>query len=164
MLRLDPMEAARVRREAPSNEEIDGVAARAAVLGEPTRLLLAAIIRSAGEVCVHDLHQLAGMEQSVTSHHLGRLRQVGLVAARRDGKQTLYSLRRAGEELLQAMLPAPDNNGGTEHAAWGKGRDTATPSTGDSLWGRARSSAGERDPSALRNTPLVKRPGLRAAS
>ena len=44
-------------------------------------------------LCVNDLvDRLGKVTQPTVSHHLGILREAGLVYARRDGKQIFYSL------------------------------------------------------------------------
>ncbi|MFQ6107443.1 MAG: ArsR/SmtB family transcription factor [Thermoplasmata archaeon] len=43
-----------------------------------------------GEMCVGDLVEETGMEQSLVSHHLRSLRNCGLVRSRKDGKKVLY--------------------------------------------------------------------------
>ena len=46
------------------------------------------------EICVTDLvDELGDVSQPTVSHHLGILKTAGLVEARRDGKQTYYTLR-----------------------------------------------------------------------
>ncbi len=47
-------------------------------------------------LCVSDVvEQLGNVTQPTVSHHLGILRDAGLVHARRDGKQIYYSLNQA---------------------------------------------------------------------
>ncbi len=44
-------------------------------------------------LCVGDIvHEMRGISQPTVSHHLGILREAGLVHMRRDGKQIFYSL------------------------------------------------------------------------
>ncbi|HIT85562.1 MAG TPA: helix-turn-helix transcriptional regulator [Candidatus Ornithomonoglobus intestinigallinarum] len=44
------------------------------------------------EMCVYDISEKLGMTQSAISHQLRTLKQARLVKARRDGKNTFYSL------------------------------------------------------------------------
>ena len=66
-------------------------AAWLAAFGEPTRL---AILRTlaTGERTVTQLAVACGVEMVNASHHLGQLRQIGLVTAERDGRFVRYSL------------------------------------------------------------------------
>ncbi len=43
-------------------------------------------------ICVSDLVDQTGVSQPTVSHHLGILREAGLVATRREGKQVFYTL------------------------------------------------------------------------
>ncbi len=60
-------------------------------LGDPTRLRLLNLL-VAGELCVCDIMELLDLPQSTASRHLGYLRRVGLVGARRAGKFVHYRL------------------------------------------------------------------------
>ena len=60
-------------------------------IAEPQRRDILALLR-AGERPVTDLAQELGMSQPRASKHLRVLREVGLVRARKAGKQRLYSL------------------------------------------------------------------------
>lgn len=60
-------------------------------LAHPSRLYI--VLRLAeGEACVGDLTQEVGADVSTVSKHLAILRDVGLVADRREGQNILYSL------------------------------------------------------------------------
>lgn len=60
-------------------------------LSDPTRLRVLSLIQS-GELNVTALCQRLQLPQPTVSHHLGLLREAGLVRARRSGKQVYYSL------------------------------------------------------------------------
>ena len=45
-----------------------------------------------GEKCVSDIVDAFSMSQPTISHHLNILKQFGLVASRKDGKQVFYSI------------------------------------------------------------------------
>ena len=60
-------------------------------LGEPTRLrLLQALLHE--ERCVHDLSESLEIEQSAVSHQLRVLRNLRLVARRKQGRHAYYAL------------------------------------------------------------------------
>lgn len=80
------------------------LAARAAALGDPTRLAIADAVGRAGELCVCDLSWVVDRSENLVSHHLRRLRVEGLVQSRRDGKMVLYALTPGGRRLLDAVL------------------------------------------------------------
>ena len=58
-------------------------------IAEPQRRQILVLLR-AGERPVNELAQELGMTQPGASKHLRVLREVGLVRARRDGRQMLY--------------------------------------------------------------------------
>lgn len=61
------------------------------VLGDPTRLRILRVLMNQ-EVCVRDIADELGMDQSAVSHQLRILRDARLVQFRRDGKTVYYSL------------------------------------------------------------------------
>lgn len=101
-LDLEIAEAARKRRLGSDAAEV--AAGRARALGDPTRLMLAAALAEAGELCVCDLAWIAERSQNLVSHHLRALRAAGLVRSRRDGKMVMYALTDAGAELLRSVV------------------------------------------------------------
>lgn len=62
------------------------------ILSDPTRLRLLALLMKE-ELSVAELQEVLGMGQSRISSQLAQLRQAGLVADRREGKNAFYSLR-----------------------------------------------------------------------
>jgi len=61
------------------------------VFGDPTRLRILRELM-ARELCVHEIAQAVGMQQSAVSHQLRILKQAYLVRSRRVGKEAHYSL------------------------------------------------------------------------
>ena len=74
-------------------------------LGDATRLRIMALLVG-GELCVCSIEEALGVTQTMTSRHLGVLRNAGLVAARRDGQWMYYRLNLDSrrEELLAGYL------------------------------------------------------------
>ena len=60
-------------------------------LSDPTRVRILSALGDT-EVCVSDLVAALGMGQSAISHQLRYLREMKLVATRRDGKHVFYRL------------------------------------------------------------------------
>jgi len=80
------------RRRALGREEADRLVHLFKALGDPTRLgILHAL--SHQEMCVCDLAALLGLTESAVSHQLRLLRQLGLVANRREGPVLYYRLK-----------------------------------------------------------------------
>jgi ArsR family transcriptional regulator len=95
----------------PKPKPADGSRAQAewiAAIGEPTRL---AILRAltTGTHTVTKLAQVCGVEIVNVSHHLGILRDAGLVTFERDGRFMCYAL--AGAKATAAMLELTHESG-----------------------------------------------------
>ena len=103
LLCLDLDVAEEARRTRLSTDEAERLAAQARALGDPTRLMLAAALAGADELCVCDLSWIAERSEGLVSHHLRSLRAEGLAESRRDGKMVMYSLTEAGRSLLLAI-------------------------------------------------------------
>ena len=72
------------------------------IFGDVTRLkILQAVAKE--ELCVCDLCELLGLNQSQVSHQLQLLRNSKLVKFRREGKQIFYSLDDEHVELIIQM-------------------------------------------------------------
>ena len=68
------------------------VALRMKALGEPVRVRLLSLVLAAGEagICTCDLAPALGLTEGTVSHHLGRLRDAGLVEGTRVGMNVYY--------------------------------------------------------------------------
>jgi ArsR family transcriptional regulator len=73
-------------------ELIPKVVERLKALADETRLRLLLRLRE-GEANVTDLSRELGVAQASVSKHLSTMRQVGLVQLRREGVQSVYSVR-----------------------------------------------------------------------
>ena len=69
----------------------DGCATKLKALADPTRLAVVEALMD-GPRHVGRLAELLDVEQSLLSHHLRVLREIGLLQADRDGKAVIYSL------------------------------------------------------------------------
>lgn len=72
--------------------EAKKVAALLAAIGEPTRLLMLQYLVH-GPHHVGQLAKLVNVAMVNASHHLGVMRQAGLIADVKDGRRVVYSLR-----------------------------------------------------------------------
>lgn len=78
---------------------VEAAARMLGVLSHPTRLHLILLLAQ-GETHVSRLAELLEISQSNVSHHLGLLRNLGLVADRRDGQFVRYRINTAAWELV----------------------------------------------------------------
>ena len=79
-----------VRAQLPDEDEMYDLAELFKVFGDSSRIKILFALFS-NEICVCDLAESLGMTQSAVSHQLKILKTAGLVKARRDGKQMIYS-------------------------------------------------------------------------
>jgi DNA-binding transcriptional ArsR family regulator len=103
LLCLDLPRAEQVRAHL-DHELIARVAAQARVLGDATRLTVAAALAEGDELCVCDLAWITGRAENLVGHHLRTLRGAGLARSRRDGKIVFYSLTELGQTLLETQV------------------------------------------------------------
>jgi ArsR family transcriptional regulator len=80
------------RRPRYSKQRYAARAAIARALAHPTRLLLLEALEDQ-EMCVCDLTDLVGADQSTVSKHLAVLKQAGLVEDRKEGVMALYRVK-----------------------------------------------------------------------
>ena len=110
LLCLDLVVAERLRGRRLGVDEALVAAGRAQALADPTRLLVAAALAEADELCVCDLAWIVERAQNLVSHHVRVLRREGLVRSRREGKMVMYGLTEAGRALLAAVLQPQNSN------------------------------------------------------
>lgn len=78
-------------------------------LAHPTRILMVDAL-SRGDRSVNDLRILASVSQPTISHHLEKLKKVGIVTERREGKKVIHHL------ACPCMLEAVDCTLGVIHS------------------------------------------------
>ena len=84
---------ARVRAALPAESDLDRLQVVFSALADRTRIKLLAALRTGEELCVCDLAHVAETTISTASHHLRKLKDVGVLRHRSDGKMAYYSLR-----------------------------------------------------------------------
>ena len=62
-------------------------------IAHPMRIAILSLLESGKKLTVTELHELLDIEQSTTSHHLGILKDKGVLCSRREGKNTYYYLK-----------------------------------------------------------------------
>ncbi len=84
---------ARVRRDLPLDKALEEARVLFAALADRTRLRILHALLHADELCVCDVAHVLGMSVAAASHHLRKLRQLGILKLRNDGKMAYYALR-----------------------------------------------------------------------
>ncbi len=81
-------------------------------MAHPMRIAILQQLRAGKKLSVTELHLRLDIEQSTASHHLGILRDKGVLVCERLGKNSFYSLRhKALAKLLDCLgccAPAPE--------------------------------------------------------
>ena len=88
------------KKNMPAGEDVERVAAAFKAISEPCRLKILFALRQ-GELCVLHIVEAVGGTQSAVSHQLRLLKANGIVKARREGQNILYSL---ADEHVVAVL------------------------------------------------------------
>jgi DNA-binding transcriptional ArsR family regulator len=70
-------------------------------IAHPIRISIVGCLEDGKKKTVTEIHQQLGIEQSTASHHLGILKDKGVLSSKRDGKNTWYFLK---HENLKTVL------------------------------------------------------------
>ncbi|RIH66405.1 transcriptional regulator [Mariniphaga sediminis] len=72
---------------------LDTAASMLKAIAHPMRIAILKHLEGGKRLTVTEIHELLGIEQSTTSHHLGILRDKGVLCSKREGKNTFYYLK-----------------------------------------------------------------------
>jgi DNA-binding transcriptional ArsR family regulator len=82
-------------------ESLDRAANMLKAIAHPIRLSILGCLEDGRKRTVTEIHKQLGIEQSTASHHLGILKDRGVLASKREGKNTWYFLK---HENLKTIL------------------------------------------------------------
>jgi DNA-binding transcriptional ArsR family regulator len=82
-------------------EQLDNAAEMLKAIAHPMRMAIIELLEEGRMLTVTEIHELLSIEQSSTSHHLGILKNKGVLASKRKGKNTFYFLKH--ERLSQII-------------------------------------------------------------
>jgi ArsR family transcriptional regulator len=74
-----------------TNPDVNELSETLKVISDPNRLSILCVLFS-GEKCVCEIEEGLAISQPLASHHLGVLREAGMVEVRREGTWSYYSL------------------------------------------------------------------------
>ena len=74
-------------------EMLERAAGMLKAIAHPMRIAIMSHLEEGKKLTVTEIHQLLKIEQSTTSHHLGILKDKGVLASKREGKNTYYFLK-----------------------------------------------------------------------
>jgi DNA-binding transcriptional ArsR family regulator len=76
-----------------SVEQLDHAANMLKAIAHPKRIAIIGFLEGSKKLTVTQIHELLDIEQSTTSHHLGILKDKGVLNSKREGKNTYYYLK-----------------------------------------------------------------------
>jgi DNA-binding transcriptional ArsR family regulator len=82
-------------------ESLERAAGMLKAIAHPVRIKIVGCLEDGGKRTVTEIHKQLGIEQSTASHHLGILKDKGVLASKREGKNTWYFLK---HENLKTIL------------------------------------------------------------
>jgi len=82
-------------------ENLEKVSSMLKAIAHPIRISIVGCLEDGKKRTVTEIHKQLGLEQSTASHHLGILKDRGVLASKREGKNTWYYLR---HENLRSVL------------------------------------------------------------
>ena len=65
-------------------------------MAHPMRINIVSFLEDNQKLTVTEIYERLGIEQAVTSHHLGILKSKGVLTSTREGKNTYYFLKHSG--------------------------------------------------------------------
>ncbi len=73
--------------------QLERAAGMLKAIAHPMRIAILNHLEDGKRLTVTQIHNLLNIEQSTTSHHLGILKDKGVLSSQREGKNTFYFLR-----------------------------------------------------------------------
>jgi len=74
-------------------EQLEKAAGMLKAIAHPMRIAILNQLENGSKKSVTEIQKAVGIEQSTTSHHLGILRDRGVLKVTREGKNAYYSIR-----------------------------------------------------------------------
>ena len=74
-------------------EKMEMASSMLKAMAHPMRIAILSHLEGGKKLTVTEIHELLGIEQSTTSHHLGILKDKGVLCSRREGKNTYYYMK-----------------------------------------------------------------------
>jgi DNA-binding transcriptional ArsR family regulator len=82
-------------------ENLEKAARMLKAIAHPTRISIIGCLEDGQKLTVTEIHKQLKIEQATASHHLGILRDKGVLSSKREGKNIYYFLR---HETLKVLL------------------------------------------------------------
>jgi DNA-binding transcriptional ArsR family regulator len=82
-------------------EQLEKASGMLKAIAHPVRISIVGYLEDGNRRTVTEIHKFLGIEQSTASHHLSILKDRGVLASKREGKNTWYFLK---HENLKTVL------------------------------------------------------------
>ena len=83
-----------------SSEMLEDAATMLKAMAHPMRVAILNLLKDGEKLTVSEIHKTLKIEQSTTSHHLGILKDKGVLKSERRGKNSFYFLRNKNLEHI----------------------------------------------------------------
>jgi len=87
-----------------TTENLEMAANMLKAIAHPVRISIVGCLEDGEKKTVTEIHNQLGIEQSAASHHLGILRDRGVLASKREGKNTRYYLRHPNLKMILSCI------------------------------------------------------------
>jgi ArsR family transcriptional regulator, virulence genes transcriptional regulator len=87
-----------------TTENLEMAANMLKAIAHPIRISIVGCLEDGEKKTVTEIHNQLGIEQSTASHHLGILRDRGVLASKREGKNTWYYLRHPNLKMILSCI------------------------------------------------------------
>jgi DNA-binding transcriptional ArsR family regulator len=74
-------------------EQLEQAAGMLKAMAHPMRIAILNLLEDSKRMTVSEIHEKLSIEQSTTSHHLGILKDKGVLSSKRDGKHIYYFVK-----------------------------------------------------------------------
>src|SRR4030042_2131855 len=74
-------------------EQLEKAANLLKAIAHPMRIAILQYLDGGKQLNVTEIHEFLKIEQSTTSHHLGILKDKGVLGSKREGKNTIYFIK-----------------------------------------------------------------------
>jgi DNA-binding transcriptional ArsR family regulator len=91
-------------------ETLEKAANMLKAIAHPTRILIIGCLEDGQKLTVTEIHKKLNIEQATASHHLGILRDKGVLSSKREGKNIYYFLRHEALKVLLNCVSGCCNN------------------------------------------------------
>jgi DNA-binding transcriptional ArsR family regulator len=81
-------------------KKLETAASKLRLVAHPMRIAIIELLKEVPQLTVTEIYKKLKLEQAETSHHLTLLKSSGILASKREGKQSLYYLKRESFQYL----------------------------------------------------------------